>query len=191
MTLTRKFMGIALAIALCMASAPAFAQSSPLEGHYRVEGTGTAMLVDASPSGCVGNLAPAGYDGTLDFNFNPYNGKGTISSDNMTLDIAGTVCTQYKVTGTYKVDAKGPSAFNAQGTLFFLPATNYSPCNATALANVNFSINGSKHNHTIAITTFGSDESKSSYAAGKTGGSLSCTAAIQDYSTIGTGSKMR
>jgi hypothetical protein len=91
MTLTRKFMGVALAIALCMASAPAFAQSNVLEGTYAVQGTGTAMLVNASPSGCVGDLAPAGYDGTLNFNFNGYSGKGTISSSNMTFDIAGTV----------------------------------------------------------------------------------------------------
>jgi hypothetical protein len=59
------------------------------------------------------------------------------------------------------------------------------------LYSVNFSINGSKNNHTIAITTFGSDVTNSTYAAGTPAGGNTCTAAVQDYSTIGTGSKVR
>lgn len=182
MTSARNFFVVLVVMTLSVALGRSAIAAPELKGSYAVQGSGTAMLANPSPSGCVGALVSASYHGTWVFD-----GKGKITTaSTINLDIAGTFCTfsNYSVSGTYKVDDTGPSTFSAEGTLTTTPQGPRAPCKDTFLIGLNFSIDGDKSGHTINITT---GSSGGSYAKGTPAGGNTCTAAVQDFSTNGTG----
>jgi hypothetical protein len=155
-----------------------------LKGNYAFQTSGTALLSQASPSGCVASgvdvtVVPAALHGTLSFD-----GNGNItSSTKLGFDIAGTVCNaiNYQVTGTYDVQSKGHGAFDASGILGVSSQSPFAQCGLTFVTGINLSLTGNISEHSIMIGTFGAGAG-SSFARG------TCTATVQDFVSSGNGS---
>lgn len=188
----KTFVAVTLIGAVLLAQHGVYAQEcfncDLLAGRYNVQLSGQAVLSSPTSGNCVvsGTVPASLGDCVFDFN-----GHGSLigTGGRYGVSIGATTCTSanYVISGAYTVVDKGDGTFESVGTFTTLFGGRLAGCAGTRLTNQPFSLIGKTSDHSFTITTAGAGDG-SAYAEGSDG-STTCTAAIINFITSGSGRK--